>query len=199
LWVALLVAGACGGSAQQIRVTSPFTEEHATAFENGVDYIDNPTVLQGSWRASWEDDIDRRVSLADAIALVTVTTLRHDVDLDRRETYRLIAHVDQRRYGVSPDEVALTVRQGDAGFDTVRGNEGRLLNQRFVAFLKWVEEEGRVVARWHLSPASERVVRRVGSLLDRRLPSGERRRVIVRGQGGGAYEEDRDDDHDDDD
>jgi hypothetical protein len=170
----------CGAAfSQDIRVSGPFTEEHAIAFENGVDTISDPTILQGAWLRSWEEDLDRRVSLADAIALVTITTVRQDLDLDRRETYRLVARVDERRHGPVPDEVTLVVRQGEPGFDTVRGHERRLLNQRFVAFLKWVEDQGRVVARWHLSPGAEGVVRRVNRLLERRLPPAERRRVIV--------------------
>ncbi len=174
------VAG-CGGSAAAVRVTSPFTAEHATAFENGIDYIDDPSILEGQWLRSWEEEIDRRVSLSDAIALITVTTLRQDVDLDRRSTYRLIAHVDRQRHGEVPDDLALVVRQGDAGFPSVDGDESRILNQRFVLFVKWADQDGRVVARWHLSPAAERIVRRVNTLIERRhTPEEERRRVIVR-------------------
>jgi hypothetical protein len=177
-----VVSAGCGGPAvQAIRVTSPFTEEHETAFENGVDYIDDPSILEGSWLHSWEDDIDRRVSLADAVVFVTITTFREDVDLERRKTYRLVARVDRRRHGEVPDEIVLVVRQGEIGFGTVDENHGRLLNQRFVAFLKWVDDGGQVVARWHLSPAAERVVRRVNTLVERRhTPTEERRRVIVR-------------------
>jgi hypothetical protein len=196
---ALAVAvAACGGTTmQQLHVSGPFTEEHQAAFENGIDYIEDPTILEGSWLTSWEDEINRRVTLSDAIALVTVTTLRQDLDLDRRSTYRLIVHVDRRRHGDVPDEVVLVVRQADAGFGTVDGNDGRILNQRFVAFLKWVDDNGRIAARWHLSPAGDRVVRRVNSLVERlRTPAAERRRVIVREHTSGDAEEEEEEEDD---
>lgn len=191
--IALAVAG-CGPAAPPIVVTGPFTAEHEAAFENGVDYIDDPTILEGSWLRTWENDVDRRVQLADAVALVTITTLRQDVDLDRHETYRLIAHVDRERHGDLPDEVTFVVRYDQAGFGTVRGNEERILNQRFVAFIKWVDQDGQIVARWHLAPASERVVRRVNTLIERvHTPDEERRRVIVRESGSEGTSGDEDD------
>lgn len=179
---ALAGASGCGGpSTPEIVVTGPFTEEHALAFDNAVDYFAEPSQLEGGWLRDWEEDIDRRVSLADAIAIVEVTTLRTDVDLDRRETYRLLTRVVRERHGELPDDLTLIVRQSDAGYGTVHGNDARILNQRFIAFLKWVEEEGRIIPRWHLSPASDSVVRRVNSLVERRhTPAEERRRVIIR-------------------
>ena len=180
LWSSAAVLAGCGGAAAQMQVTSPFTEEHETAFENGVDFIDDPSILEGAYLTSWEDDIDRRVSLADAVALVTVTTYREDVDLDRRLTYHLITVVDRERHGSVPAELSLTVRQGERGFNSVRGNSARLLNQHFVLFLKWADDGGRVVARWHLSPATDRILRRVNSLIERtHTPEDDRRRVIV--------------------
>ena len=170
---------ACGPAAQPIVVTGPFTAEHETAFENGIDYIADPTILEGSWLRSWEDDIDRRVHLSDAIAFVTITTLRQDVDLDRHETFRLIARVDRERHGTLPDEISFVVRQGQPGFGTVTGNDARILNQRFVAFVKWAEEDGQIVGRWHLSPASERVVRRVNTIVERVHTAPEERRTII--------------------
>lgn len=132
-----VIAGAagCGAAAPPIQVTGPFTDEHALAFENGLDLIENPTSLEGAWLREWEEEIDRRVSLSDAIALVEIRTLRTDVDLDRRETYRLVAHVTRQRHGELPDEVTLITRQRDPGYSTVRGNADRVLNAQFVLFL----------------------------------------------------------------
>jgi hypothetical protein len=180
LAVALAAVAGCGSAPPTIQVTGPFTEDHGLAFENGLDLIENPTSLEGTWLRDWEEDIDRRVSLSDAIALVQITTLRTDVDLDRRETFRLVARVERERHGDLADEVTLVTRQSDPGYTSVRGNGDRILNQRFVLFLKWAEEDGQIVARWHLSPAADRVVRRVNSLVERRhTPTEERRRVIV--------------------
>lgn len=171
----------CGGTNAAMVVTGPFTAEHQTAFENGLDLVDNPTSLEGAWLRDWEEDIDRRVSLSDVVAIVRVTTLRVDVDLDRRETYRLIAHVERQRHGELPGEVTLVSRQADPGYPTIRTNSERVLNQPFVLFLKWAEEDGQIIARWHLSPAADRVIRRVNSLVEQRhTPTEDRRRVIVR-------------------
>lgn len=173
------VLAACGPAAPPIVVTGPFTADHEAAFENGIDYIADPTILEGSWLRSWEEDIERRVQLSDAVAFVTVTTVRQDVDLDRHETLRLVARVDRERHGAVPDEISFVVRQGQPGFGTVTGNDARILNQRFVAFVKWAEEGGQVVARWHLSPASERVVRRVNTIVERVHTAPEERRTII--------------------
>ncbi|MDQ3036866.1 MAG: hypothetical protein M3Y87_31020 [Myxococcota bacterium] len=196
--IALAGTAGCGGdAAPAVQVTGPFTDEHAVAFENGLDLIENPTSLEGAWLRDWEEDIDRRVSLADAIALVEISTVRTDVDLDRRETFRLVARVRRERHGELPDEVTLVTRPTDPGYASIRSNQQRVLNQQFVLFLKWAEEDGQVVARWHLSPAADRVVRRVNSLAERRhTPVEERRRVIVRESGvesSGGETDDEDD------
>jgi len=197
---ALTLAAACllgcgAAAAPTLRVSGPLTEEHAHAFENGADFIDNPSLLEGSWLRTWQEDLDRRVSLADAVAVVTVSTLRHDVDLEQRETYRVIAHVDDALHGSPPEEVSLVVRQSEEGFSSVEGNEQRILDHRFVAFIKWAQERGQIVPRWHLSPLSDGVARRVRSLVERtHAPEDQRQRVIIRDSGGaGSADDDTDD------
>ncbi len=198
VWIAVwlvsaLLAGVagCGPAAPAIVVTGPFTDEHGVAFENGLDLIENPTSLEGAWLRDWEEDIDRRVSLADAVALVQITTVRTDVDLDRRERFHLVANVERQRHGEIPEEITLVSRQTHPGYASIRSNSERILNQQYVLFLKWAEEDGQVVARWHLSPAADRVMRRVNSLVERRhTPTDERRRVIVREHGGETPAED---------
>lgn len=176
---------ACGSSAPRIVVT-PMTSAQGVVFENGVDFIDDPSILEGNWLETWEQEVDLRVRSADVVAYVRITTVRTDTDLERRETHRLVAHIDSLRLGEGVgDDLELVAREGDAGFDTVHDQDRRLLNQRFVAFVKWVQAtpEDPIVARWHLSPASERVVRRVNSLVEaRRAPTEDRRRVIVHDQ-----------------
>ncbi|MBN8615458.1 MAG: hypothetical protein J0L92_32985 [Deltaproteobacteria bacterium] len=185
--VLVLALASCGSSAPRIVVT-PMTSAQRAVFENGVDYIDDPALLEGSWLETWEQEIDLRVRAADVVAYVRITTMRTDTDLERNQTHRLVARIDTLRLGdgvTEGEEIELVVRQGDAGFDTVHEQDRRILNQRFAAFVKWTQEsEGMpVVARWHLSPASERVVRRVNSLVEaRRSPDDDRRRIIVHDQ-----------------
>jgi hypothetical protein len=169
-------------------VVTPLTTAQGAVFENGVDYIDDPALLEGSWLETWEQEVDLRVRAADVVAYVRITTMRTDTDLERNQTHRLVARIDTLRLGdgvTEGEEIELVVRQGDAGFDTVHEQDRRILNQRFAAFVKWTQEsEGLpIVARWHLSPASERVVRRVNSLVEaRRSPGEDRRRIIVHEQ-----------------
>lgn len=176
---------ACGSSAPRIVVT-PMTAAQEVVFDNGVDFIDDPTLLEGSWLETWEQEIDARVTGSDVVAYVRITTMRTDVDLERRETHRLVAHIDSLRHGaVEGDDVELVAREGEVGFPTVDGNERRILNQRFVAFLRWTQADPQapIVPRWHLSPASERIVRRVNSLVEaRHAPTEDRRRIIVHDQ-----------------
>jgi len=184
---AILVSplAACGSAAPRVVVT-PMTAAQEPLFENGVDFIDDPSLLEGSWLETWEQEIDARVAASDLMAYVRITTLHTDSDLERRETHRLLAHIDSLRHGINPGEdVELVARAGEGGFDTVRNNDARILNQRFVVFVRWTQadEDAPLVARWHLSPASERVVRRVNSLIEaRRAPTEDRRRVIVHDQ-----------------
>lgn len=179
----------CGGP-QEPTVTEiePFTERHEAVFENGVDMVRDPEALGGTWLRSWEDELDRRVSLADIVALVTIRTLREDVDLDRRQTYRLVA--DPSRVYLGEDQVGdegltLSVAEGEGGYGTVANNERRLLDAQFFAFVKWQRdpENGELVPRWHLSPATDQVASRVRALLERRRDvvedDGTRRRVII--------------------
>jgi len=99
-----------------------------------------------------------------------VHTLRTDVDPGRRTTYRLIVTVDDVLLGHLADEVTLTSGEDEAGYRTVEGNDHRLLQQPFILFLKWERTgpDAEPIPRFHLSPATEPVARRVAYLLERR-------------------------------
>jgi len=180
----LFALAGCGASGPIQRDITPFTAEHEPAFENGLDMVRDPEALGGAWLRTWEEDIDRRVTLADVVALVTVKTFRTDVDLERNETYRLVTEVEREYLGELEDEIVLTVSASEAGFGTISDNERRILDSQFIAFIKFQEApDGSIRARWHLSPASEPVARRVRDLLRERRDvvedDGTRRRVII--------------------
>lgn len=186
LALAVVIAEMGCGAAQPVEVVvTPFTDQHAAVFENGVDMIRDPEGTDGGWLASWEEDTDRRVTLADVVTVVTVRTLRTDVDLDRNETYRVIVHADRQLLGHLDEETTLAVRAGETGYASVRSNVDHILEQQFVAFVKWQRgDDGVIRPRWHLSPASDPVVRRVRELLSSRRHvseyDGSRRTVIIR-------------------
>jgi hypothetical protein len=181
----LALAAGCGSSTPQV-VVSPMTPEAEATFENGVDFIDDPSLLEGSWLDNWESDIEHRVTLADAIAVVRVTTVRRDTDLEHHDTYHLAISVESSRLGSLSSDVLLTAREGQTGFGTLVGNDERLLSppsdhpDHFLLFVKWARDDaGTTVARWHLSPAGPAVVQRVNSLIELRRTSHEDRRRIV--------------------
>jgi hypothetical protein len=189
---ALALASGCGAAAPQVVVT-PMTPESEAAFENGVDFIDNPTLLEGTWLEAWESDVEHRVTLADAIAVVRITTVRRDTDLEHHDTYHLVAQVVSARFGTIDGDISLAAREGEGGFGTLVGNDDRLLNpptdpgdttatpEHFLLYVKWArDEDGSLDARWHLSPAGTRLVQRVNSLIEMRRQAGDaRRRIIV--------------------
>lgn len=164
------LAVACGGSKGNIRPSSPFREEHARFFDDGVDFTADPSVLDGRWAESWAEELDHRVGGADLVAVVVIHMLRTDVDLERRATYRLTGRIANAMFGNAPgDEVVLPVHEAQSGFASVEGNERRILDRTFVAYVKWYEaDDGSILPHWHLSPATPAIVKRTEELVARR-------------------------------
>jgi hypothetical protein len=175
------VVAACGAAPQKVRVTSKFTEEHAALFEDGIDFIADPVVLEGKWREDWQKEFEQRISLSDFVALARVATVRTDTDLEQRTTYRLVAALEKRLHGKPPKgDLVLRVSEEQDGYATVHGKQERILEQQFIAFVKWYEtEEDEIAAHWHLSPASEFNVARVKELLKRRKEPERKTRVVI--------------------
>lgn len=165
---------ACGGSSANGpgHVTSPFTNEDALIFDGAVDYIGEPGDLLGRWREDWARDLAARTFSADVIAIVRVDQLREAVDLDRKASFLFSASVHRILVGEDDDieELSLAVSEEEAGYDTIDGNQERVLDHDFIAFVKWAQptEGGEIVARWHLSPASQHVVTEVQSAIQHR-------------------------------
>lgn len=179
----LLVSGsACGGPAPVLG--EPFSPEDRRFFDDGIDFVGDPESLEGRWREDWATELDQRIQRADAVVYVRIRTLRTDVDLDRRTTFRLFPTEERVLLGRVPEELVLSAREGDAGFAAVRQNEQRVLSSPLLLFLKWERPDGAStpVARWHLSPATEQVSSRAEYLLERRrgVEREGRSRVVVR-------------------
>lgn len=159
----------CGGAAPVVQETTPFTEQDATLFDRGVSYIADPAALGGGWEAEWAEALELRVQHADAVAIATGHTFREDTNPRQQRTYRVSLTLNTRLYGELPDELELISRPGDEGFESVNGQESRILQRQFVVFVKWQlnEETGAVEAAFHLEPASETVQARVRELVER--------------------------------
>lgn len=152
------LTSACGGGGNQVRVSSPFTEEHAKYFEDGLDYVADPSSLEDRWRDQWQADMDRRIEFSDLIARVKVATVRSSWDLDRTMLQLDLAVKQLLRGEDPPQSIAVSVREGDVGYPSVKSNEARLLNADYIVFVKWyVNDLGRPVPHWHLAPDSDAV------------------------------------------
>ena len=143
--------------------TAEFAPEDQLLFDNSVDLVDKPVIVEGEWRGEFE----RRVTRADIIAVVKIESLSSDED-PRGSSYRLTAKVIDRVKGKSHRELVLRAHDDEPGFRSVRVNEDRLLGDSFVAFIKWEDdpESEQLVPRWHLSPDSRAVRDKVAFFLN---------------------------------
>jgi hypothetical protein len=143
----------CAGASSNAPTTD-FQSSDVSLFDNAVDIVEAPVIVEGQWSGAFE----RRVGRADLIAVVQVASLSSDL-IKRRSAYRLTAMVRNRLKGSSSTELVLRVRDDEAGYQSVRVNEDRLLHNPFVAFIKWEVDTGspELIAHWHLSPDSDAV------------------------------------------
>ena len=162
---AALVAGAgCSSSTAQVQPQAPWDPNLAQFFDDAVDFIEDPGDLAGAWASGYAQEVQGRVDEADVIARVHVTTVNEDIAVDGHRRKHVLMNVTSLLYGdMPPDErLHLSVGEGVAGFDTVDRNERRLIDNRFVAFVRWYDDDdGTVRAHWHLSPGSRAVIETV--------------------------------------
>jgi len=147
---------ACGGSADEVRVSSPFTDEHAKLFGDSLDFVADVNALEGRFREEWQAEMDRRMELSDLVARVTVATVRTSQERDRT-TLQLDLTVTEVLHGASPGaSLSVSVREGEPGYPSVKSNETSMPNADFLLFVKWyVGDTRRVVPHWHLAPDTE--------------------------------------------
>ncbi len=170
--LAFLFSQACSSSSSNTpRPRAPWEPELAQFFDDAADFIEDPGDLQGNWATSYQSELRGRVDEADLIARVHITTINEDIAIDGHRRKHLIARVTSVLRGDAPpdDRLILSVDEGSAGFDTVDRSERRLFNGRYVAFVRWYEDEdGTVKSHWHLSPGSRAVVEMVRQAITER-------------------------------
>mgnify|MGYP000901230361 CR=1 FL=1 len=164
-----LLLVSCGGGASGPRVSSPFTAQDAAVFDNAVDVVSEPDILEGRWYDDWASDLVGRVTSGDIVMVVNLEAVRHVTTPDGKDSFRLQVSIDRMLLGDRPAEPAFAAREDEAGYDSIAQNERRILDRPFVAFVKWKQESnGDVVARWHLSPASTGVLATVNQAVQHR-------------------------------
>lgn len=167
----LASAAACSAPAAQIRASAPWDPDLAPFFDDAADFIANPGDLEGTWATDYAVELRGRVDAADLICRIHVNTVREDIAVEGARRKHLLATVTSAMHGVAPpdERLYLTVDEGSGGFDTIDRNVQRILDNRFVAFVRWYEDdEGALRAHWHLSPATPEVVGAVRAALEER-------------------------------
>jgi len=162
---------ACGGPSQQIRARAPWDPELAPFFDDAVDFISNPGDLEGTWSSSYASELRARSDSADLVCRAHVDTVREDIGVDGERRKHLLARVTSGLFGAIPadERLHLVVDEGSAGFDTVDQSTNRILNNVFVVFVRWYEDEnGQLRSHWHLSPGSRAVVQSTRRALEER-------------------------------
>lgn len=160
LLLSVLIAS-CGSNGTQVRPRAPWEPELAEFFDDAADFILNPGDLQGAWATDYAGALLGRIDESDLICRVHITTINEDIAIDGHRRMHLLMRVTSTLHGRGPEDerLHLLVGEGSEGFDTVDRGQHRLFNNRFVAFVRWYEnDEGVVRAHFHLSPASRQVV-----------------------------------------
>jgi hypothetical protein len=153
----VLCAAGCGGAFSS--VGPPWRSEDAQFFDDGIDLIENPTVLSGAWGDRQKNWTEGRIQLADVVAAVEISAVQSEVDVDKNEARRIDAVVSDILYGSLKDrQVSLKSPSASPGFGSILRNE-KQLNGRFILFYRTFEIQGEdgekaLGHHFHLSPAS---------------------------------------------
>jgi hypothetical protein len=168
------LAGACGGG---FTPGAAFRPDEAVFFDDGVDLLRELPPPGSQLSLSYSEQFDARVSLADLVARVEIVTVQTTKDLDGRMGKRIIVNVVEEIYGLSPARNLILRSSPDSiGYTLIERHEAELTG-RFVAFLRFFDEEdGALGRRFHLSPDSRQVLEHVHAKI------GARRKI----EGGGS-------------
>jgi hypothetical protein len=168
----------CGGTGanQPPRATAPLSAEDAELFNDGIDMLDKPEMLQDTWRQQWAEDTQRLADRAQLVARGEVTTLRTEQDPDMRTTVDVVLHVKEVLLGDhSGGDLVLRSRAGAVGFGSVQEHRQRVLRADMVAFVRYALEGGQQVMHFQLVRPSGPVLNAV----DKRLGKEPHRVKII--------------------
>lgn len=183
-WTAacLCFALGCGGASRNVQY-APMTAEQQRVFDHGVDFVAALEGLEGRWREEWDRDLAERAGGADYIGIIGVHSLLTETDPEQRVTHRLVADVQRSLYGDPGKDLELRVTEGQPGFTSVHENLPRIESREFVVYVKWYrDEDGERAAHFHLSPASDVIIRETETAVSLRGTSGSEgpeERVVV--------------------
>lgn len=151
----------CSSNVNQVYPTRSWDKSLNKFFDDGIDFVLNPENLEGTWAQNYSDELDARVEYSDLIATVKINTIREDIDLENHKVRRLYGNIIKIYKGknYNTEEIQLSVEEGKASFDIILQNERRILNNAFVAYVHWFNDEKNITKNhWHISPATKSVV-----------------------------------------
>jgi len=169
LMTAVVVAAALAGCGGGFKVGKSWDPGESRLFDDGIDVVENMSSLSGKWEFDMKNELDARVNLADTVAIVEVTAVQTNEDLDGIESRKLNSRVIKVLYGETPgDEVGLHSTQESLGYSLITRHEARLVDTH-IAFIRWFDgEDGKLANHFHLSPASPQLVKAVKEMIETR-------------------------------
>lgn len=155
----------CAGASSN-RPETDFGLADVALFDNGLDIVDAPVIVEGQRSGAFE----QRVGRADLIAAVSIESLSSDL-VKRRWAYRLRVRTGDRLKGISSKEMVLRVGDDESGYQSIRIHEDSLLRRPWIAFVKWEADpkSSDLIAHWHLSPDSLAVRNKIEFFLRHRV------------------------------
>lgn len=166
-------------------VTSEFSAQDATRFDDSVDYAENIQQLGGRVATQWRAQVDGLSNNADLIVAVRIETVNSGTEPSGSSVLRLdaVATESPIRGQITTDRrVELRASEGESGFNQIHGNETRLQRGVYVLWVKWYSDADHTVrAHWHLSPRSDALVARIREAIGYIDPNAPRETVIRTG------------------
>jgi hypothetical protein len=151
LGVAILGCAAAGFQPQ-----TGFSKGEAQFFDDGIDLIEDLNALSGDWGFSARDELVGRVQLADLVAVVEIVSIQDFKDMDGKESRRIDLQVVETLYGRPPSKAfAVSATEQSTGFITILRNEHRLTGRKLAFVRFFLDEQGKLLSHFHLSPNSE--------------------------------------------
>ncbi len=169
LTIALSVSS-CGPRAAP--VGAPWNPGDAVFFDDGADLIIDPDALSGRAGFQQKDALEARIQLSDLAAVVEISSLHTESDVDKKESKRLEVASIETLYGSFPrGNLSLKTPSSSPGYELIVRHESYLEGD-FILFyrgFKDIEDNGEKVGyHFHLTKASSTLIRYIKQRLTAR-------------------------------
>ena len=169
-----VVLSTIGCAGRTFDVGEPWNITETRFFDDGADLLDDPLKLTGRNRIDQKALIEGRASTADFIAVVDLLSIQTARDANGQVQKYLSARTIKNLYGRIPaDEFRLVSRPASSGYVLIERYEAGLKG-KFIVYVRWFKRPDQTLGHhFHLSPASDVLVRRVEEQVQNRLKKEE--------------------------